>query len=70
MAWSRCKGTQAAQKKPVNWEDQCEKSFLRKTYVVKKEDIPSVLYINSDQTQNNYAPGDKVTWAANGTKGQ
>jgi hypothetical protein len=55
-------------KKPVDWEDQCERSFLRKAYVVKEEDIPSALYVNSDQTQNNYAPGDKITWAPTGSK--
>ena len=68
MKWSRRKATQAAQKLPVNWEDLCEKSFLRKAYVIKEEDIPASLYVNSDQTQVVYAPGDKMTWAGTGSK--
>ena len=51
LRWSRRKGTQASQKKPVDWEDQCEWSFLHKAYIIKEEDIPPKLYVNSDQTQ-------------------
>lgn len=68
LRWSRRKGTQAAQKKPINWEDQCEKSFLRKVYVIKEEDIVAALLVNSDQTQVVFAPGDKMTWAATGSE--
>lgn len=68
MHWSRRKATQAAQKKPLNWEDLCEKSALRKAHLIKEEDIPPELWVNSDQTQAIYAPGDKMTWAETGSK--
>lgn len=68
MSWSPRKATHAAQKKPLDWEDQCEKSFLRKAYLIKEEDIPAALYVNADQTQVVYAPGDKMTWAETGSK--
>jgi hypothetical protein len=68
MKWSQRKATQAAQKKPLDWENQCEKSFFRKAYLIKEEDIPAALYVNSDQTQVVYAPGDKMTWAETGSK--
>lgn len=68
LRWSQRKGTQAAQKKPVKWEGQCKKSFLRKAYVVKEKDIPAALFVNSDQTQVVFARGDKLTWAATGSE--
>ena len=68
MSWSPRKATHAAQKKPLDWEDQCEKSFLRKAYLIKEEDIPAALYVNADQTQVVYALGDKMTWAETGSK--
>ena len=67
MNWSVRKATRAAHKLPVNWEDQCEKSALRKAYSIKEYDIPDRLFINADQTQMIYAPGDKLTWAATGS---
>ncbi|TFK73853.1 hypothetical protein BDN72DRAFT_737583, partial [Pluteus cervinus] len=66
--WSPRKGTQAAHKLPVNWEDQCERSALRKTYVIKEEDIPAELWVNSDQTKMVYAPGGQLTWGETGAK--
>lgn len=68
LNWSRRKGTQAAHKLPNDWEDQCERSFLRKAYIIKEEDITASLWVNSDQTQVIYAPGDKMTWARTGSK--
>ncbi|KJA29084.1 hypothetical protein HYPSUDRAFT_104579, partial [Hypholoma sublateritium FD-334 SS-4] len=68
MSWSMRKGTQAAQKRPIDWEDQCEKSFLRKAYSIKEYDIHASLYVNSDQTQIIYAPGNSMTWAPTGSK--
>lgn len=68
MHWSRRKGTQAAHHLPENWEDVCEKSFMRDAYIVKEEDIPAMLLVNSDQTQAIFAPGDKITYAATGSK--
>jgi len=68
MAWSRRKATQAAQKQPENWEDLCERSVFRKAYAIKEEDIPPELFVNSDQTQGLFAPGDKMTWTDTGAK--
>jgi hypothetical protein len=66
LDWSWRKATRAAHKLPDNWEDQCEKSTFRKAYIIKEHDIPAELYVNSDQTQLVYAPGDKMTWAERG----
>jgi hypothetical protein len=68
MGWSQRKGTRAAQKLPDNWEDQCEKSALRKAYLIKEYDIPAELYANSDQTQRLYAAGDKLMYTKTGAK--
>jgi hypothetical protein len=68
LHWTPRKGTQAAQKKPKNWEEQCEQSFLHKAWVIKDEDIPAELLVNSDQTQVVFAPGDKMSWAETGSK--
>ena len=68
LEWSYRKVTRAAQKLPENWEDQCERSVLRKAYIIKEHNIPAELYVNSDQTQVTYAPGDKMTWAETGAK--
>lgn len=68
MGWTRRKGTRAAQKLPDNWEDQCERSAIRKGYLLKEYGIPADLYANSDQTQRLYAPGNKLTYDAIGSK--
>lgn len=68
MGWSERKATRAAQKVPENWEDVCEKAILRLAYVVKEEDIPAALYVNTDQTQVVYAQGANLTWAKRGAK--
>ncbi len=68
LHWSRRKATRAAHKLPVDWEAQCERAFLRKAYAIKQYDIPASLYVNSDQTNIVYAPGDKMTWASEGDK--
>lgn len=68
LRYSRRKGTRAAHKLPVDWEDQVEQSFLRKAYIVKEYDVLPELFVNSDQTQGIYAPGDKLTWAETGAK--
>lgn len=67
MHWSIRKATCAAQKLPEDWEDKCAKSVLRKAYQIKEYDIPAELFINADQTQFVYAPGDKLTWAETGS---
>lgn len=68
LKWSQRKATRAAQKIPEDWEDKCEKSFLRKAYSIKEYDIPSSLYVNADQTQVTFAPGDKFTYAPTNAK--
>ncbi|KIK77063.1 hypothetical protein PAXRUDRAFT_63046, partial [Paxillus rubicundulus Ve08.2h10] len=37
-------------------------------YGIKEHDIPSSLYVNSDQTQVVYAQGSNLTWAPTGAK--
>jgi hypothetical protein len=45
------------------------RSTLWKVYVIKEEDITdTALFINSDQTQGVYAPGNRMTWAETGAK--
>jgi hypothetical protein len=68
LNWTERKATRAAQKLPVNWEEVCNKSRLRKAYSIKEFDITAKLYVNSDQTQGVYAPGDKMTYAETGAK--
>ncbi|KAF8239302.1 hypothetical protein L208DRAFT_1238120, partial [Tricholoma matsutake] len=46
----------------------CKRSFLWKSYRIKEHDIPASLYVNSDQKNAIYAPGDKMTWAEKGSK--
>jgi hypothetical protein len=58
LSWRVRKATRAAQKLPDGWEDQCERSFFCKAYVIKEEDIPPSLYANPDQAQVVYAPGN------------
>jgi len=68
LSWSVCKATWAAQKLPDDWEDQCERSFFHKAYIIKEEDIPPSLYVNSDQTQVVYVPGNWMMWADTSAK--
>jgi len=68
LAWSIRRATQAAQKKPIDWEDQCENSFFRQAYIIEEHMIPDALRVNSDQTQVVYAPGNKMTWTTTGDK--
>jgi hypothetical protein len=68
LSWSPRKATQAAQKLPKDWQVQCTRSFFRKAYVIKEHDIPINLYINFDQTQIVYVPGNRMTWSQTGAK--
>jgi DDE superfamily endonuclease len=68
MQWSERKATKAAQKLPNDWEDVCERAFLRRANIIKEEDIPVYLVVNSDQTGVVYGPGSKLTWAPRGSK--
>lgn len=67
LEWSPRKATRAAQKHPDDWKNQCEKALLRKAYLIKEHDIPPSLFVNSDQTNVVYAPGDKMTWTDTGS---
>lgn len=49
LSWHLQKATQAAQKLPKDWEDQCEQSFFCKAYSIKENDAHPRLYMNSDQ---------------------
>jgi hypothetical protein len=67
MDWSVRKATKAAQSTPENWEDVCERAVLRRAHIIKKEDIPAALIVNSDQTGVVYNPGAKLTWTQRGS---
>lgn len=69
MGWTLQKATQAAHKKPKDWEEQCERSTLRKAYLIKELDIPDAAFlVNADQTQVVYAPGNRLTYTPKGSK--
>ncbi|KAJ7196687.1 hypothetical protein GGX14DRAFT_672342 [Mycena pura] len=68
LGWSERKATKAAQKLPRNWEDQCERAILRRAQMIKAEDIPAELIVNSDQTGVVYSPGGKLTWTPRGSR--
>jgi hypothetical protein len=62
------KGTKAAQKLPVDAEDQCKNTFLRRAWTIKEHRIPAELIINADQTGVIYLPGSRMTYAPRGSK--
>jgi hypothetical protein len=68
MRWALRRATRAAQKLPANWEDVCEKSFLRLAQDIKELDVPPELYVNSDQTQVTYSQGSGMTYATIGAE--
>lgn len=68
LSWSLRKATQAAQKLPKDWRNQCVRSFFCKSYMIKEHDIPIYLYLNFDQTQVVYVPGNRMTWTQTGSK--
>lgn len=68
LSWTRRHGTRAAQKLPDNWEELSVQSALRKAYSIRRHRIPAQLYANSDQTQQLYHPGDKLTYTERGSK--
>ncbi|KAJ7158958.1 hypothetical protein C8R43DRAFT_882155, partial [Mycena crocata] len=68
LAWSMRKGTKAAQKLPVDAEEQCETVFLRRAWTIKEHRIPAELIVNADQTGIIYLPGSRMTYAPRGSK--
>lgn len=53
-------------KLPKDWKDQS--SFFRKSYAIKEYNIHELLYVNSNQTQVVYAPGNRLTYNPTGAK--
>jgi hypothetical protein len=68
LAWSMRKGTKAAQKLPLDAEEQCENAFLCRAWAIKEHRIPAELVINADQTGVVYLPGSRMTYAPRGSK--
>jgi hypothetical protein len=68
MNWSQRQATRASHKLPPDWEAQCRNSFLRLAYKIKDNDIPSELFVNSDQTNMILVQGTNLTWAKTGSK--
>ena len=66
MKWSIQKATRTAHKLPRDWEDQSEHSTLQKAYTIKEHNIVAELWVNSDQGNNNFSPGTKMTWMEHG----
>lgn len=59
MGWSYRAVTQAAQKRPEDWEPQCNDAFLRITYSIKWDCVPPEFIINADQTGVSLLPTNK-----------
>lgn len=68
LHWSERRATRDGHKLPLDWEALCMKAFLRLVHDVKEYNVPSELYINTDQTNMIYAQGTKLTWAPTGSK--
>ncbi len=68
LGWSIRRSTRAGQKIPKDADQILRKASLRIAYVVKHEDIPSALIVNSDQTQVILQQGCNITYAPVGSK--
>ena len=68
LGWSWRRSTRAGQKIPKNADSILKKAALRMAYVIKHEDIPSALIVNSDQTQVVLQQGCNMTYAPIGSK--
>ena len=68
LNWSWRRMTRAAQKVPEDAERKCYEAALRIAWIIKEEDIPAALFINSDQTGVVYAQGSNITWAQTNSK--
>jgi hypothetical protein len=66
LGWNMRRSTQAGRKTPANADEVLQKAFLRIAWVVKDEQIPSALLVNSDQTQVVLAQGCHMTYAPSG----
>ncbi|HEV7738637.1 MAG TPA: hypothetical protein VGO47_14850 [Chlamydiales bacterium] len=68
LEWSERRSTGNARKLPLTWEEICYKAALRIGWVIKEEDIPAELFVNTDQTGVTYSQGSDVTWAPKGSR--
>ena len=68
LHWSERRATRAAQKIPEDWNSICTKALLRIAYIIMFHDVPSELYVNTDQTQLVYSQGSSLTWTKSGAK--
>ena len=66
LGWNMRRSTQAGRKIPENADEVLKRAFLRIAWVVKDEQIPSALIVNSDQTQVVLAQGCHMTYASSG----
>ena len=68
LGWTIRRSTRPGQKIPVNVNEVLRNGFLRITYVVKDQDIPSGLVANSDQMQMVLQQGCNTTYAPKNSK--
>jgi hypothetical protein len=68
VGWSIHRSTRAGCKIPDNADEILNDAFLRITYTVKNNDVPSQLLVNSDQGQLQLAQGSSITYAPTGSK--
>jgi hypothetical protein len=68
VGWSIHRSTWAGRKIPDNADEILNDAFLRITYTVKNNDVPSQLLVNSDQGQLQLAQGSSITYAPTGSK--
>jgi hypothetical protein len=62
------RSTNAAQKLPVNAEDQCEWMVQRIAILAQQYSIPPALLVNCDQTGLHYIPKSRYTYNSKGSK--
>lgn len=61
-------GTQAAQKLPPEWENDCLDMSMRLTWHIGVNHVPPELVINADQTGVSYLGTGNKTWEIRGAK--
>ncbi|QRV92686.1 hypothetical protein RhiJN_20704 [Ceratobasidium sp. AG-Ba] len=67
LDWSWRAVTQAAQKLPADWEQQCLDFAHRLTWNIAMNNIPPELVINADQTGVSYLGTGSRTWEVKGS---
>lgn len=68
LGWNKWRSTRAGQKIPANADEALRKAFLRVAWVVKDKWIPSVLIVNSNQSQVMLAQECHITYMLLGTQ--